>query len=93
MRGGAVAVGGADAVGAGVAAADDDDVLALGVDRVGAVAGDGLVLRDEEFQGEVHAGQLAAGNRQVARLFRAAGQHDGVEIGQLARRHGLRWRR
>jgi len=32
---GTVAVGGADAVGAGIAAADDDDLFSLGADEFG----------------------------------------------------------
>ena len=81
----------AEAVGAGVAAADDDDVLAGGGDEAivrDAVALAAPVLLRQVLHREVHARQLAAGNRQIARLAGAAGEHDGVEVAeQRARRH------
>ena len=73
----------ADAVRAGVAAADDDDVLAVGEDRRGLVrrlAADAAVLLRQEFHREMNAVEFAAGDRQVARLFGAAGQHHRVVI-------------
>ena len=79
----ALADRGADAVGAGVAAADDDDMLAAGEDRFavrGCFAADAPVLLRQEFHGEMDAVELAAGHRQVARLLGAAGEHDGVVI-------------
>src|SRR5690606_14289193 len=82
-RSGAVAVAGAHAVRAGVAAADHDHMLALGQCLVGqAVAGHGLVLLAQEVHGEIHALEFAAGYRQVARGFRAAAHDHGVELGQ-----------
>ena len=70
-----LAVRRADAVGAGVAAADHDDVLARRQDLVRhRVAGDDLVLLRQELHREVDAGELAAGHRQVARLLGAAGR-------------------
>jgi hypothetical protein len=85
-----VAVGGADAVGAGVAAADHDDVLALDVDRVGDALLDFLVLRDQELQRGVDALQLAARDRQVAGHFGAGGEDHRVEIRlQLVGRDGF----
>src|SRR5580692_3408080 len=51
----------ADAVGAGVAAADDDDVLALGEDRravVRRLAADAAVLLRQKIHGEVDAVKL-----------------------------------
>ncbi len=79
----AVAHGGADAVGAGVAAADDDDVLALGGDesavgvvRVEQAFGVGV----QKLHGEMDALELAALDRQIARLGRAAAEDDGVEV-------------
>ncbi len=39
-----------------------------------------LVLQRQEFHREVHAGKLAARDRQVARLLGTAGEHDGVEL-------------
>ena len=77
----ALAERGADAVGAGVAAADDDDVLAVGEDRLAAIGGfaaDAAVLLRQVIHGEVDALELAAGHRQVAALFGAAGEHHGV---------------
>ncbi len=75
-----MAVGGAHAVRTRIAAADHDDVLAVGADRVGRVACHFLVLRDQEFECVVHAVQVAARHRQVARDFRTAGQHHGIEL-------------
>ena len=60
-----MAVGGTDAVRTGIAAADDDDVLALDVDRVGDALLDFLVLGDQELQRGMDALQLAARDRQV----------------------------
>ena len=79
---GALAERRADAVGARVAAADDDDVLAgrprwAALDRV---AGDAAVLLREEVHGEVHAGELARRARARSRGARApTAEHDGVE--------------
>ena len=67
--GGAVAVGGADAVVAGVAAADHDDVLAFGRNHVDLVARVHLVLQRQEFHRVVHAGKLATRHRQIARVL------------------------
>ena len=72
---GFVPVAGAQAIGAGVSAADDDDTLAGGQDLVGhIVAGIALILLRQELHGEVNALQLAAGNIQIARSFRTAAQ-------------------
>ena len=74
---------GAQAVGAGVAAADDDHAFAGGenfdggIQRVAVAA---LVLLRQKFHGVVNSLQLAAWNFQVARMLRSAGQHDGIEI-------------
>ncbi len=78
-------VGGAQAVGAGVAAADDDHVPAGRRDRrLGQVALLHPVGRDEVVHGRIDAGQLAAGHRQVPRHRRAAGeQHRVVRRAQL----------
>jgi hypothetical protein len=78
-----VAVGGADAVGAGVAAADDHHVLAGGPElRHAGIARHALVLQRQELHREVHAAQLAARDRQVPGLLGATGEHHGVEITQ-----------
>ena len=45
---------------------------------VNRVAGTDLVRLHEVLHREVHAGQVAAGDRQVARHERAGGDHDGV---------------
>ena len=85
----ALAVDGAQAVGAGVAAADDDDVLVAGRDEfrvVDRVAGDPPVLAGQELHREVDALELAPFDRQVARLGRAAAEADRVELGRAARR-------
>ncbi len=66
----AVPVDGAQAVGAGVASADDDDTLVLG-EELGVVrylvAGDAAVLQGQEVHREVDALQVPTGDRQVAR--------------------------
>ena len=77
-RGGALADRVAHAVGAGVAAADDDDVLVLGADRRVLGSGHPAVAHVEVVHGEVHAVELAARHRQVARHARADGQDHGV---------------
>src|SRR5665213_3284040 len=78
----ALAVGRADAVGPGVATADDDHVLAgRGQLRLHAIAGDDTVLLRQEIHREMNARELAALHAQVARLLGAAGQCDGVEFG------------
>jgi hypothetical protein len=70
-----VAVAGAHAVAAGVAPADDDDVLAGGGDLLfELVAGVDLVLLRQELHREMDAIELAARHRQVARLLGPAAQ-------------------
>ncbi len=72
----------ADTVGTGVAAADDDDVLAgCGDGRVGrnGVAGNALVLLRQEVHRKMYAVQIAARDRQIPRLLGSAGQGDRVE--------------
>ena len=78
-----LAVARAQAVGAGVAAADDDHALAGGenFDRwIERVAEATLVLLREEFHRKVNSLQLASRNFQVARMLGAARQHDGIEL-------------
>jgi hypothetical protein len=73
--------GRADAVRSGIAAADHHDMLAVGEDRlVGPdwLAGHAPILLRQEVHREVHAREVAAGNRQVARRLGAAGKRDGV---------------
>src|SRR5512145_977581 len=84
----AVAVRCPHAVGASIPAADDDHVLAARPE-IGdaAVARDALVLQRQKLHCEMDAVELAARDRQVARLLGAAGEHHGVELGeQLLRR-------
>ena len=76
----AVTDAGAHAVGAGVAAADDDDVFFVGGDVVIARIEHGLGVRREEVHGEVDALQFAAGNWQITRLGGSGGDDDGVEV-------------
>ena len=66
----------------------------------GRLAGDAAVLLRQEIHREVNAGELATGDRQVARRFRAAGQRHRVILleqflridgaGVRCRRHGCR---
>ena len=89
-------IDGAHAVGAGVAAADDDDPPVEGADArlVGDVlAGHAPVLLDQEVHREVHAGELAPGHRQIARVLGAAGEHHRVVLVEQLRRPGSRRRR
>ena len=79
----ALAVAGAEAIGAGVAAADDDHVLAGGEDRLRPgtrIALVAPVLLRQELHREMNALQLAAGDVQIARLLGAAREQDGVEV-------------
>ena len=76
-----MAVAGAEAVRAGIAAADDDDAFSGGANLIrDRVARDDFILLRQELHREVNALELAAGDVQVARGFRAAGQHQGVEF-------------
>src|SRR5829696_4153390 len=82
-RGAAFAVGVAEAVGARVAAAQDDDVLARGGDldlRVGREAGDPPVLLHQIVHGEMDTAKLAAWHVEVASLQGADSEDDGVEL-------------
>ena len=71
----------ADAIGTGVAAADDED--ALGADRIGLrLAGKEPVLSAEEFESEVNACEFASGNLQVA-CGRSADRDDDCVVRAL----------
>ena len=78
---------GAQAVGAGVAAADDDDLLALRVERRQTlVVDDGVAILHtvgprQELHRLMDAVEVAAGDRQIAPCSRAAGQYHRVEFG------------
>jgi len=74
------------AVGAGVAAADHDDVLALSGDgALGsrpllAVAGVALILLGQEIHRKMDTAELAPWNLEVARRLGPAGHRHGVEL-------------
>src|SRR5687768_16796220 len=74
---------GADAVAAGIATADDDDVFALGIDEL-AIAmiavEQALSVGGEELHRKVDAFELAARDWQIARLGRAGREQQGVVI-------------
>ena len=86
-----MAVHGPQAVGAGIAAAEDDDALASGGDDLvlgDVVAGNDAVLRGQEVHRQVDAVELAPGDGEIAGVGRAAGEADGVEfVQQVARVH------
>ena len=79
--GSAMAVAGAHAVAAGVAAANHDHVLALssqlGLDLVACID---LVLLRQKLHGKVNAVQVAPRRGQVARLLGACSQQHGVKV-------------
>ena len=78
----ALSMGGADAVGAGVAATDDQDVLALSSDALifrELHAGEDAVLLGEELEGKVDAFEVAARGFEVAGGGGAGGKDDGVK--------------
>ena len=78
----ALAHRGADAVGAGIAAADDDHVPVARVDRRGAgpPVEQRLRARGEVVHGEVHALETAALDLEVARRGRPRADHGRVEV-------------
>src|SRR5262249_5385703 len=78
----AVPHGGADAVRAGIAAADDHDVFAGGGNEIPVLVSveNAPGVRGEKFHGKLNALERAAFDGQVARLGRAGGKHDGVKF-------------
>ena len=73
----ALAQAGAEAIGAGIAAADDDHALALGVNggfRIDPIAFATSVLLGQELHGEVNPLEFAAGNVEVAGLLGTAAE-------------------
>src|SRR6266545_4635697 len=79
----ALTVGGAEAVGAGVASADDDDALVPGGDEVALrhhVALGAMILERQVVHGEMDAVEIPARDGQVARPLGAPGEDDGVEL-------------
>ena len=77
-----MAHGGADAIRAGIAAADDDDVLVLcgDVTAVLMLIEQAFGVRRKKVHGEMNALELAALDGQIARLGRAGADDNGVEI-------------
>ena len=77
-----VADGGADAIGAGVAAADDHDVTVFGREMRGdfRAVEETLGVRAEEFHGRINSVKVAAIDREITRLGGAAAKHDSIEI-------------
>src|SRR4029077_4120048 len=72
-----------EAIGARVASADDDDVLAAGKNvagRVERVAMTPLVLLRQKFHREMDALQFATGNSKISRLFGTTGENDRIVI-------------
>src|SRR5688572_539345 len=79
----ALAMRSAQAVRAGVAAADDDDLFALGRDELivrNHVAFAAFVLQREVVHREMDAVELAPGDRQIARKRGSAGQQERVIV-------------
>ena len=77
-----MAHGSADAVGAGVATTNDDDVPARGINEAAILVAieDRLGVRGEELHREVNTLQLATRNREIARLRGAGANDGGVEL-------------
>jgi hypothetical protein len=73
-------VRGAEAIRAGVAAADDHHVLVLGGDGAWRVALALLVGRHQVFHGQVHALEVPALDLVIPGSQRANGQHHGVVL-------------
>ena len=81
-------MGCAEAVGAGVSAAQDDHALALRADaliRRDARARVEAVLLRQEIHSEMHAAKLAPRHRQIARHRAAARQNHRVEVAHKIR--------
>ena len=58
----------------------------IGSLRADRLAGDAPVLLRQEIHREMDAGEIAAGHRQVARRFGAAGKRDRVVVARQALR-------
>ncbi len=81
-RPGPLPVRGSQTVGAGVAAADDDHILALRADRgLGQITFLHPVRPAQILHRRVHPGQGAARHSQLAAIRSAAGEHDRVRSG------------
>src|ERR1019366_6728076 len=74
-------VAGAQAVRARVATADDHDALARSEDLIRhCVPGIAFILLRQKLHGEVNSLEVAPGDIEVARIFSAARQQNGVEF-------------
>ena len=75
-------MGGTDAVGAGIAAADDQHILAPGGDAFvlrELDAGEDTVLLRQEFECEMHPFQVTSWDIEIACLRGTGGHHYGIE--------------
>src|SRR5688572_16624335 len=77
-----MAHGGADAISAGVGAANDDDVFAVGGDVIAifVTVEQGLRVRVEKLHGKMNSLEVAAFDGQVARLGGAGAEDNGVKL-------------
>ena len=78
----ALSVHRAETIGPGIAAADDDDALALCRNRFvrDGNPGGALILLRQIFHRQVDALEFTSGNRQLTGLLRAHGETDGIEL-------------
>ncbi len=78
-----MAHGRADAVGAGIAAAHDDDMFILGRNEIAILMlgiEQALGIGAEKIHRHMNALELPTGNRQIARLGRARADDHGIEV-------------
>ena len=84
-------MGRADAVGTGVATADDQHILVLSVDKLvflDLLAGQHTVLLGQHLEGEIHTLEVASWDLEVACLRCSGAHHNGVErSGELVECH------
>ena len=81
-----------EAISAGVAAADDDDVAVPGADELAvrdAIPFAPTVLQRQILHREVNALELTAGNGKIPRLTGASGEQHGVVIRDEASRRNV----
>src|SRR6202021_553773 len=80
-------VRGSQAIGASIAAADDDHILAgseNGLRQVNILAGYAPILLRKKIHREMNAVQLAPGNQEIPRLFGAYRDQNRVEAARQA---------
>ena len=73
-------VGCTDTIRAGIATTDHDNMFAFDVDRVPAVSGNLFILRDQEFECEMHSPQFTSWNWQIARVLRTTREHNCIKF-------------